>query len=88
MTFIWLWNGFEICDEFTDEFNSGWLRDDFKFSFGWICYVLVLKTKMHTCTYERLQHWDDFVIHLLKFGYSEKATKFEKIFHLKFDLTE
>ena len=22
------------------------------------------------------------------FGYSEKATKFEKIFHLKFDVTE
>ena len=25
---------------------------------------------------------------LLKFGYSEKATTFEKIFHLKFDVTE
>ena len=25
---------------------------------------------------------------VLKFGYSEKATKFEKIFHLKFDITE
>ena len=25
---------------------------------------------------------------LLKFGYSEKATKFEKTFHLKFDITE
>ena len=25
---------------------------------------------------------------LVKFGYSEKATKFEKIFHLKFDVTE
>ena len=25
---------------------------------------------------------------LLKLGYSEKATKFEKIFHLKFDITE
>ena len=24
----------------------------------------------------------------LKFGYSEKATKLEKIFHLKFDVTE
>ena len=24
----------------------------------------------------------------IKFGYSEKATKFEKIFHLKFDVTE
>ena len=24
----------------------------------------------------------------LKFGYSEKATKFEKIFHLKFDSTQ
>ena len=24
----------------------------------------------------------------LKFGYYEKATKFEKIFHLKFDITE
>ena len=24
----------------------------------------------------------------IKFGYSEKATKFEKIFHLKFDITE
>ena len=24
----------------------------------------------------------------LKFGYSEKATKFEKIFHLKFDATQ
>ena len=27
-------------------------------------------------------------ISLLKFGYSEKATKFEKIFHVKFDVTE
>ena len=26
--------------------------------------------------------------YLVKFGYSEKATKFEKIFHLKFDVTE
>ena len=25
---------------------------------------------------------------LIKFGFSEKATKFEKIFHLKFDVTE
>ena len=25
---------------------------------------------------------------MLKFGYSEKATKFEKIFHTKFDVTE
>ena len=24
----------------------------------------------------------------LKFGYSEKATQFEKIFHFKFDVTE
>ena len=24
----------------------------------------------------------------VKFGYSEKATKFEKIFHLKFDATQ
>ena len=24
----------------------------------------------------------------LKFGYSEKATKFKKIFHLEFDVTE
>ena len=24
----------------------------------------------------------------IKFGYYEKATKFEKIFHLKFDVTE
>ena len=24
----------------------------------------------------------------VKFGYSEKATKFEKSFHLKFDITE
>ena len=25
---------------------------------------------------------------VLKFGYSEKATKFEKIFHIKFDATQ
>ena len=25
---------------------------------------------------------------VVKFGYSEKATQFEKIFHLKFDVTE
>ena len=25
---------------------------------------------------------------LVKFGYFEKATKFEKIFHLKFDATQ
>ena len=24
----------------------------------------------------------------VKFGYSEKATQFEKIFHIKFDITE
>ena len=29
-----------------------------------------------------------FHSHLVKFGYSEKATKFEKIFHEKFDITE
>ena len=29
-------------------------------------------------------HQGNFV----KFGYSEKATKFEKIFHLKFDATQ
>ena len=28
------------------------------------------------------------MITLVKFGYSEKATKLEKIFHLKFDVTE
>ena len=26
--------------------------------------------------------------YILKFGYSEKATQFEKMFHLKFDITE
>ena len=30
----------------------------------------------------------DNSIFTLKFGYSEKATKFEKIYHLKFDVTE
>ena len=29
-----------------------------------------------------------FTMTLIKFGYSEKATKFEKIFHLKFDATQ
>ena len=29
-----------------------------------------------------------FFLESLKFGYSEKATKFEKIFHLKFDATQ
>ena len=28
-----------------------------------------------------------FIIHV-KFGHSEKDTKFEKIFHLKFDVTQ
>ena len=28
-----------------------------------------------------------FLDKLVKFGYSEKATKFEKIFHLKLDVT-
>ena len=27
-------------------------------------------------------------LNIFKFGYSEKATKFEKIFHLKFDATQ
>ena len=27
-------------------------------------------------------------VQIVKFGYSEKATKFEKIFHIKFDVTE
>ena len=37
-----------------------------------------------------LIHYYDFIRHQwnVKFGYSEKATKFEKIFHLKFDITE
>ena len=30
----------------------------------------------------------NFQILFLKFGYSEKATKFEKILHLKFDATQ
>ena len=30
----------------------------------------------------------DKITQTLKFGYSEKAKKFEKIFHLKFDVTE
>ena len=44
-------------------------------------------------------HWSEIVIEkkyatklayctYLKFGYSEKATKFEKNFHVKFDITE
>ena len=32
----------------------------------------------------KLFHYDAMV----KFGYSEKATKLEKIFHLKFDATQ
>ena len=38
-----------------------------------------------------LHKWDCFIFEnpiLVKFGYSEKATKLEKIFHLKFDVTE
>ena len=30
----------------------------------------------------------DVLRSLLKFGYSEMATKFERIFHLKFDVTQ
>ena len=29
-----------------------------------------------------------YLLFSVKFGYSEKATKFEKIFHIKFDITE
>ena len=32
-------------------------------------------------------YYSPFLHHVLKFGYSEKATKFEKIFHFKFDVT-
>ena len=43
----------------------------------------------------RLCEWEKTVLdeirfseQFLKFRYSEKATKFDKIFHLKFDVTE
>jgi hypothetical protein len=32
--------------------------------------------------------WQGLFLGYIKFGYSEKATEFEKIFHLKFDVTE
>ena len=31
---------------------------------------------------------EETIVDLIKFRYSEKATKFEKIFHLKVDVTE
>ena len=45
---------------------------------------------------EPLKRWNSFKIFFyklelfweVKFGYSEKATKFEKIFHLKFEATQ
>ena len=40
------------------------------------------------CTILQIFHRLTFSHSLVKFGYSEKATKFEKIFHLKNDVTE
>ena len=45
------------------------------FFVGWVMEFLTLGYKIH------------FMI-ILKFGYSEKAMKIEKIFHLKFDATQ
>ena len=47
----------------------------------------------YTCRYTMA---DNYKVHAaveadyaaIKFGYSEKATKFEKIFHRKFDITD
>ena len=36
----------------------------------------------------KLIAYPHFNFAFVKFGYSEKATKFEKIFHLKFDTTQ
>ena len=47
---------------------------------------------MHTCTELGVLDVEQPVQvkapNKLKFGYSEKATQFEKIFHLKFDATQ
>ena len=40
------------------------------------------------CTKTALGRKDPGMSFMVKFGYSEKATKFEKIFHLKFDATQ
>ena len=44
--------------------------------------VIKMKKKEFVLIYQNLG------CKLLKFGYSEKATQFEKIFHVKFDVTE
>ena len=48
----------------------------------WTKYFWYLQNLFEKGMYNGIQTFS------LKFGYSEKATKFEKIFHLKFDATQ
>ena len=51
------------------------------------------ENNLHDCYAEHQRSTEDLIGQrvwscAVKFGYSEKATKFEKMFHLKFDATQ
>ena len=53
------------------------------------CHLIQNFFKENLNVYSSYRHKICFPEHdLVKFGYSEKATEFEKIFHLKFDALE
>ena len=45
-------------------------------------------TKENYCSLKKTPNTTQIFLDLIKFGYSEKATKFEKIFLMKFEVTE
>ena len=49
--------------------------------------VQIWKIKSKPVTENEFSNYKELSL-TVKFGYSEKATKFEKIFHLKFDVTQ
>ena len=53
-------------------------------------FPLDLKDRFWSCSVPKNTHKKLITVrtHLVKFGYSKKATKFEKIFHMKFDVSE
>ena len=48
--------------------------------FNQICESMELKSKINTCVLKNLWTKKGIVNYIVKFGFSEKATKFEKIF--------
>ena len=66
-----------MCSAFIDQITWKVPREKGEVFF----YIFTTNYNVLTSKYQQNEYF------LLKFGYSEKATKFEKIFHLKFDAT-